>query len=225
MENNKKSTNPSIILKTPTLSLFCAKRNSGKSHLAAYLLYMMAKSNTFDYVLVISPTDFTGFWAGKVGPENVQQDFTELWLLALLEHQKQQVEKKKSKCRCLLILDDCLAAANFQSNIFTRLATAGRHYNLTVWAMFQHMHKIPTVMRSNADYVFYLNNLSDKVCKAIFEEYQTEKFSNWRDLQIWSKSAVEDHGVILIDNTGPDALINRIRAPSVLPSYRLKMKM
>jgi len=225
MENNKKSSNPSIVLKTPTLSLFIAKRNSGKSHLAAYLLYMMAKTNSFDYVLVVSPTDFTGFWSSKIGPEHVQQEFNELWLLALLEHQKKLVEKKKPRSRCLLILDDCLAAVNFQSNIFTRLATAGRHYNLTVWAMFQHMHKIPTVMRSNSDYIFLLNNLSDKVAKAIFEEYQSEKFQNWRDLLEWSKTALQNHGVMLIDNTGPDALINRIRAPSILPSYKLKMKL
>jgi hypothetical protein len=102
MEIKSKSTNPSIVLKTPTLSLFCAKRNSGKSHLAAYLLYMMAKSNTFDYVLVVSPTDFTGFWARKIGSENVLQEFSEMWLLALLEHQKQQVERKKTNAAVFL---------------------------------------------------------------------------------------------------------------------------
>jgi hypothetical protein len=48
---------------------------------------MMAKSNTFDYVLVVSPTDFTGFWRSKIGAENVLQEFSEMWLLALLEHQ------------------------------------------------------------------------------------------------------------------------------------------
>jgi hypothetical protein len=80
-------------------------------------------------------------------------------------------------------------------------------------------------MRSKSDYIFLLNNLSDKVAKAIFEEYQSEKFQNWRDLLEWSKTALQNHGVMLIDNTGPDALINRIRAPSILPSYKLKMKL
>ena len=62
-------------LKTPSLTLFCARRCSGKSHLAAYLLYEMAKAKNFDYVLVISPTDFTGFWKAKVGDVNVREDF------------------------------------------------------------------------------------------------------------------------------------------------------
>ncbi len=32
----------------------------------------------------------------------------------------------------LLILDDCLGAANFQSDLFTRIAGAGRHDRVSV---------------------------------------------------------------------------------------------
>jgi hypothetical protein len=219
------SVTSSLKLKTPSLTLFCARRCSGKSHLAAYLLYEMAKAKNFDYVLVISPTDFTGFWKDKVGAVNVREDFSEAWLTDLLEHQKDSVRKKSKKNKCLLILDDCLSSANFHDNMFLKLSTAGRHYNLTVWAMFQHMFHIPTSMRVNADYIFFLNNLSQKMCEAITKEYPSKKFKNWKELSAWSKTALENYGVMLVDNTGPDAMIYKIRAPEKLPNYKLKMKM
>ena len=65
----------------------------------------------------------------------------------------------------LLILDDCLGSANFQSDLFARIVSAGRHYKITVWCSFQHYHKCPTVIRTNADYVYIMGEQNERILK------------------------------------------------------------
>ena len=49
-----------LTLSTPNLSLFIARRNSGKTHLQKHLLYILAKGQRFKWVLVVTPTAFNG---------------------------------------------------------------------------------------------------------------------------------------------------------------------
>ena len=56
----------------------------------------------------------------------------------------------------LLILDGCLGAADFGSNLLTRIASAGRHYRVSMWVSAQHLWKLPPVIRGNYDYMFVL---------------------------------------------------------------------
>ncbi len=93
-----------------------------------------------------------------------------------------------------MILDDCLGRVTFQSDIMTRLATVGRHYELTIWCSFQLYHKFPTVLRENADYVFLLGQISEKISKATFEEYVPPGYVHPNLISIFSNVAVENHG-------------------------------
>ena len=55
-----------LTISTPNLSLFVARRNSGKTPLQKFLLYTLARAQRFKWVLVICPTSFTGNWGGVV---------------------------------------------------------------------------------------------------------------------------------------------------------------
>ena len=159
-----------LVLTTPHLALFVARRNSGKSHLAKWILYTLARAQRFKWVLVICPTAFTGDWGSIVGPENVLPVFDGEQVETLMQRQADLREDGIDNPGCL-ILDDCLGSANFQSDLFTKIASAGRHYRITVWASFQHYHKCPTVIRTNADLVFVMGVQNEKVIRSLYDEY------------------------------------------------------
>ena len=50
------------VIKTPNLSLFLGRRNTGKSTLMIHLLRTLCKAQKFAWVRVYSPTAFTGVW-------------------------------------------------------------------------------------------------------------------------------------------------------------------
>ena len=81
----------SHIIKTPNLSLFLGRRNTGKSTLMIHLLLTLAKAQKFAWVRVYSPTAFTGVKLGghcRRG-DNVQAVFDndELESIIFLESQ------------------------------------------------------------------------------------------------------------------------------------------
>ena len=154
-------------IECPHLALFMARRNSGKTTLMKHLLGVLARGKKFRWVTVVSATAFNGEWAAVVGEKHVLPEFDPEWLDALLVRQA-ALKADGVDNPGLLILDDVMGAANFHSDVFTRIASAGRHYGVTVWASFQHHFKCPTVLRSNADYVFCLNVQCDRVSQSLF---------------------------------------------------------
>ena len=196
-----------------------ARRNSGKTTLMKHLLRTLALGKKFNWVTVISATAFNGEWAAVVGEKHVLPEFDPEWLDALLERQA-ALKADGVDNPGLLILDDCLGSANFGSEIFTRIASAGRHYGVSVWASFQHYHRCPTVLRTNADLVFCLNVNNDRVSKALFEEYGPPGFKDWQALKAFAAKASKDYGALCIDNSkGGKVLV--IRAPKSRAPFKI----
>ena len=167
-----------LTLETPHLGLFVARRNSGKTHLMRYLLHVLAREQRFDFVHVINPTSFNGEWSSIVGPDGVTNQFDEDTVFHLLD-QLADLCAADAMVQGLLILDDCLGAGcNFGSDLWTRIATAGRHYGLTVWISAQHLYKLPPVVRNNSDYMFLLGVQSEKVSKELHESFGGVGFNN-----------------------------------------------
>ena len=166
-----------LTITTPHLALFVARRNSGKTHLQQHLLYVLAKSGKFKWVLVIYPTAFTGSWSAIVGEDAVLPVFDPEQVETLMQRQADLREDGIDNPG-LLILDDCLGSANFQSDLFTKIASAGRHYRITVWASFQHYHKCPTVIRTNADYLYVMGVQNERVLKSLWDEYGGLSFND-----------------------------------------------
>ena len=91
---------------------------------------------------------------------------------------------------------------------------------MTVWASFQHYFKCPTVLRSNADYVFCLNVQCDRVSQSLFEEYGPPGFSTWHELKAFAAKASKDYGALCIDNaSGGKALV--VRAPKTKAPFKI----
>ena len=119
----------------------------------------------------------------------------------------------------MLILGDCLGSVHFQSPICLRLASTGRHFDISVWISFQHYAKAPTFIRSNVDHLFILNPHNDRVIRSLHDEYSPEGYPDWREWKKFVLAACRDFGVVAI---GPDRIAHVIRAPAQLPQFQLQ---
>ena len=208
------------VIKTPNLSLFLGRRNTGKSTLMIHLLRTLAKAQKFAWVRVYSPTAFTGVWWGIVGESNVEAVFDTEELEAILESQA-SIRSRGGKNEGLVILDDCLGSVSFQNDLWTRIASSGRHYGLTFWVSAQHLFKLPPVVRSNADYTYILGVQPDRVVKALHEEGGGLGL----DLPAFRErvaAAVRDFGALVIDSHDQAHPLRTIRAPSRPTIFRIQ---
>ncbi len=213
-----------LVLTTSHLGLFIARRNSGKTHLQKFLLYTLARAHRFKWVLVICPTSFSGEWSVIVGEDAVLPVFDPEQVETLMQRQA-DLREDGVENDGLLILDDCLGSANFQSDLFTKIASAGRHYRITVWASFQHYHKCPTVIRTNADYVYIMGVQNERVIKALYEEYGGLSFNDLKALKEYAIKATQNFGALCVDNTAAGAKgspVRIVRAPAKLPAFKIK---
>ena len=193
-----------LTISTPNLSLFVARRNSGKTQLQKFLLYTLARAQRFKWVLVITPTAFNGEWSSIVGEDAVLSVFDPEQVETLMQRQADLREDGIDNPG-LLILDDCLGSANFQSDLFTKIASAGRHYRITVWASFQLYHKCPTVIRTNADYLYIMGVQNERVLKSLWDEYGGLGFDNVKALKEYALKATQNFGALVVDNTAASA--------------------
>ena len=223
LKSSEKQNNHTI--KTPHLAVFIARRNSGKSYVMRYLLNILAKAHRFNCVYVVSPTKHNGEWTSIVGDDYVFDNFDEDFIQGMLDaqalHKREMTEDKRIKANpILLILDDCLGSTSFHQQLFTKLATTGRHYDLTIWASFQQYTKCPPVIRSNCDYLHFLNASNSKTMRVIHEEQSPTDYDDWQDFQKYLREATLNYGVVLLDNTKAGKLV-KFTAPTNQPKYKI----
>ena len=210
-----------LTLSVPHLCLYVARRNSGKTTLMRHLLYTLARGQNFRWVTIISPTAFNGEWTSIVGVDSVLPTVDEDYIIGLMDEQA-ALRDEGTDNPGLLILDDCLGAANFQSDVFTRLASAGRHYQISLWISTQHFYKLPPVLRTNADYMFILGVQNERVAKALWEEFGGLGFETWKTLRAFAASATRDYGALCVDNTNAKSPVNVVRAPAKQPLFKIR---
>jgi len=212
-----------LVLQCPHLCLFIARRNSGKSYLMRHLLHVLAKGHKFKWVLVVTPTKFNQEWSSVVGDDNVLDTFDPKQIATLFDRQAALREDNVLN-EGLLILDDCLGACNLQSDLFTRMASAGRHYRVSIWLAAQHLFKIPCVIRGNCDYAFVLGTQNDRVVKALWDEMGGLNFASWRELRAYTARAVESYGALTIDTHDQKSPVKPTRAPSKAAQFRITQR-
>jgi len=224
-----------LFIQTPNLTVFSARRNSGKTHFMTYLLYQM--KHLFDYILIINPTAMNGHWPTYTS--NIIEEFDEGIITQIMDKQQDIVRKyqenmkiynklpatKKAqttvpKCnKVLIIMDDCLGDTQFSSRVFERLASRGRHYMITAWITCQHYPKMPKCVRNNTDYMIISGN---QTCyKVIFEDFGAD-YDNIKDFIAAVKEGIKDYGMFAIDNLKNKTY--NLRAPRELPVFRIRQK-
>ena len=187
-----------------------------------HLLHVLAKGRKFRWVFV-TPTKFTGEWTAIVVDTAVLDTFDPEQISTLFDRQAALREDNVDNPG-LLILDDCLGACNLQSDLFTRMASAGRHYRVSIWLAAQHLFKIPPVIRGNADYLFVLGSQNDRVVKALWDEMGGLGFDSWRELRAYTAWAVENYGALAIDTHDQKVPVKITRAPSKPAQFKISQR-
>ena len=188
-----------------------------------HFLHVLAKGHKFKWVLVVTPTKFNQEWSSIVGDENTLDKFDPDQIATLFDRQAALREDGVDNSG-LLILDDALGACNLQSDLFTRMASAGRHYRVSIWLAAQHLFKIPPVIRGNADYVFVLGTQNDRVVKALWDEMGGLGFDSWRELKAYTARAVENFGCLAIDTHDQKTPVKVTRAPSKPAQFKISQR-
>jgi hypothetical protein len=179
----------SKFIKTPSLNVFLGASNVGKTHFMLHLIKSL-KSN-FDYCVVFSSTLFNNPTIEHLTEEKLTfASFSVSALEKLFTFQ----EKNKNK-RCLLILDDIIGTANLYHPIFDRLASSGRHYNITTFITAQHFYKIPPILRQNCFYLHIFKCKNKRTIKGLFEEFGGE-FSDIKPFIKFISENTENYNVI-----------------------------
>jgi hypothetical protein len=200
----------------PTFAIFSAKRRSGKSHLMTYMIYKF--SSLYDNVIIVNPTAFNGHY--KKYTSNVIESFDEVLIQKLLKRQT-ELTRKKVKNHVLIVCDDCLSKANFNSKIFETLATQGRHYQVSCWISTQHYTKIPQPLRLNVDYMFIMGNQKTEVLKNVYDEL-AGYFDSEKEFIACVKDNLINYGCFVLDNIR--GTYSRIQAPEKLPKFYINMR-
>ena len=175
---------------------------------------------------MICNTSFTGDWGSIVGEENVLPVFDPEQLEILMVRQAQLREEGVDNPE-LVIMDDLIGAANFASDVFTRLACSGRHYKITCWIACQHLFKLSPCLRTNSDYLCILGVQNTKVIQALWEEFGGLGFNDVKALKAYAIEATRNFGALTIDNTQAGAKgspCRTVRAPAKLPQFRITQR-
>jgi hypothetical protein len=201
----------------PNLTIFSAKRNSGKSYLIRYMLYKAAQD--YNDVIVMCPTSFHSDYPKFIHKSRLIPRYDEDLLQHIIKRQA-AITKTNKINKVLVILDDCISKANFKSNIFELIATQGRHYQFSCWITTQHYNKLPPVIRLNCDYMLILGNQTKKVMQTIFDELggscdSSDEFSDM------VRPRLVDHGCFVVNNLA--GKFHAFRAPPDMPDFKINI--
>jgi len=174
---NKRSalTMEDLDIEFPNVTIIVAKKFSGKTNLILDLI----NPDEFENVFIITGTAHIGRLDSLVESEdNVLNSISDEFITRLEEY---QVENDKPPC--LMIFDDFIGTGTDPKKLrkINKLASTGRHFNISVVFSSQDLTSIPIMMRRNAEYMFFGNNFQT-VLESISKSYGTMSLPT-RDLQ------------------------------------------
>lgn len=167
----------------PFSAVFVAKRRSGKTILAEYIVNKLLDHDRIDVVYIFSKTCvFPHNWA-TINPKYKICDLNFKLIYQIMEYQRNQVINKKNKKnndknnkieQVCFVFDDIIdSREDGRQGLFQLIClledlfTTGRHINISVMVLHQYIkHVITPSIRGNIDYM-YISSNADEVLKYI----------------------------------------------------------
>ena len=159
---------------TPFHCIITGPTNSGKTQ---YLVEALrgAYRNVFEYIVLICPTysknkSYEGFANNDprfivLSPDSSNENEIDDIL--------SDVVTVFSGMKTLVILDDCAVSSDLKkrSNQFINLAFSGRHHNISLWVLTQHLTSISMLFRANAGCIISFFTPNKTSNQTLFDEY------------------------------------------------------
>lgn len=168
-----------ILPTLPASFLVVGKSGSGKSTVLHNLLTNeKLLKDYFDYIFVFSPVKTDDILQQLHLPkENYINDFEEEFVDGIIDKLEKKIEdggglgKVGNKTRTLFIFDDILSKAKFlRGNVMRKLASANRHYNISMIINSQYYKAIPPIVRTNVSGIIFFPS-----CLAEVEKFADEQ--------------------------------------------------
>ena len=200
-------------------TIFCAKRNSGKSVLLKHLVEL--EKDQFDKIFVICPTEsINRFYKDIVDERHIFDSYSEAWtdkLIDKLTEANKDTPKDELK-KVLLIFDDILSDIDFhQSPAMKKIFTRGRHIGLSVVATAQYLYQLPPICRCNSDFVL-VGSMNNQSKNLLCDEFLAGSLDRKQFINLYNK-ATTSYSFLLInnnnvkDNDDIDQIYGTIKAP------------
>jgi hypothetical protein len=181
-----------------TISLFYAKRYSGKSVLMKRLIE--ANRSRFDGIMIISNTAFNGFYNSLLNEGKKDVVIHPRYESILLERLLQKQKTDKAFKNVLLVLDDVIGEENMRNDKgLNQIATEGRHYNITLFFATQNATSISPVLRNNCDYAFLFKQFNEDAVETLAKSYSILPLEKRQFKQMLQGRATDDYGVIVVN--------------------------
>lgn len=213
--------------------LIYGKRGSGKTVLLQNIMAHMAPH--FSFGVAFAPT----YDSIKMFEESIPKVFVSrpnvLYLEQFCKLAKEESEMAKEKGetprRSFILCDDCAARAKTPKDDFYKSAPMeetflnGRHDDIMCGVITQHIHKAPTYMRGNSDYVFVYYDSNRKNQDKIYD-YWCGMMSKKEFKEVY-EMCTENYGCLVIDlkqaATSRDwhNCIFWLRADKKIPPFRM----
>jgi hypothetical protein len=217
-----------LILKRNSFITILSTRRSGKSFLIAQLIYNFLTNpanNKTDYVYLFSNTakfEESGNYdfidkkvVFKANPENVERIVNRILQI--------QLETKK-KNYILLVFDDIDLSAKYSQSI-EKLATMGRHYNITTILSAQiATSAVSPAIRNNTTYLFFRKLNSETLKKQIFSMIINNTFKSPNDFEKFVFDNIHDYRFVFYDNDSDDKELCIIKAVPIPKDFKYVVK-
>jgi DNA helicase HerA-like ATPase len=194
----------------PSSFLFLGKTNSGKTYLMKKILAKNRK--LFDRVIVFCPIMNNDY--NFLDKKYVLKDKEKLNDIIDKQYELKETNKHKP---LLIILDDFIGSIDIRRDeLFSKLATNGRHCNISTFYISQFLTRIPPVIRDNINY-FIVLSVSHQSLDTLYE-YQ--EMYNRNDLsEIYREIKKKPYRGLLFDNFKPYLKDVNKNLMSVIPFF------
>jgi len=188
MENKEKVEDVSELdaFKPGMFIILLAKRFFGKTTICKQIIKNLIQNHKFSGIYLISNTaSFNGSYDGIVKKANIfAGEVMDEVFTKIMDHQKKSGKKRKN---VIIIIDD--VDLSQVSKKLSLIASAGRHFGLTVCMNVQYGKIFTTsIIRNNCD-LWLIGEISKKSLQEIFESFVT-RFHDFKTFYQWYRENV-----------------------------------
>ena len=229
MESKISNTLHDLKLERDTFITIMSQRKSGKSVLLSNLIhyFLTSAEQRCHFCYLFSTTaklnKHTNHSYSFLDPRAILSPDPSVinpFVKNLIESQKQT----KMKYHVLLVFDDIVVTKRYEALEF--LATAGRHYSITVVLSSQISNNaISPIIRTNVDYVFWRKLGKLALQNNIFPYMSISEFQDYHQLHDFTLSSTSDYRFVFYNNSTDEASekIKLVRAQDLPDGFQYKL--
>jgi len=209
----------------PDRAILClGQTGSGKTTLIHHIAYELRKHITF--ALAMTPSIDTQEMFRKFLPRAlVRREFNESVLQALLDHQKERLERTGVINKIAVFLDDMnYDKSIFKTKVIRELFMNGRHLGVTLVFSMQYMMDVGPDIRGNTGYIFAFADRIRKNRQRLWENY-FGMFTTFAGFDKTFHKCTENYECLVMDNTNRNNQLGEtvfyFKASLELPKFKL----